>query len=535
MSIGAPPLWYGLLLVALPADPPNPPMYLAAYDDGDIKRFIKSELEANVAMKMLVAADDNAGGVVANNKGLPEAHQLTWFRKTRGEPVPIGVLLGYSANLEVLAGETISTAHIVDIEMIQKIDEGTTARSRSKSSQSVRDRLAFHTFRRGDCAHHLTGEEQDPKVGICIYGVIYKAKEGASAADQGRKVLVLYDTDAEMFFLGKWTDYARVSKNGRECDLNNSELVEEVSTNILKSMESAYAGNTELQAVKSWAYVVKLAETSVPPSVKIFRAKAKKDAIAAAKAANKERKQQPETKRKRSEKANTVPDSASSTISIDLDSRASECGGSGHNGSGDFHDGEFNDGPPHLRHKTNLPPSSSISSNSSIGLSSREQYLELQLTEARALFDAQVEQLRKAQADQASLRSAASPHSAQTETVKEIKKSLPPGWKSTTDPASKRVYYYNKQLGLSQFEEPAMDSPPLPPPPPPLRLTHRDEPPPPPSLMLAPPTSAVTATSVTEGSRNIQATRMRAMLPFLDGAHRAYTAGEIAVLELLDR
>ena len=53
--------------------------------------------------------------------------------------------------------------------------------------------------------------------------------------------------------------------------------------------------------------------------------------------------------------------------------------------------------------------------------------------------------------------------------------------------------------------------------------------------MLAPHTSAVTATSVTEGARNIQATRMRAMLPFLDGAHRASTAGEIAVLELLYR
>ena len=45
---------------------------------------------------------------------------------------------------------------------------------------------------------------------------------------------------------------------------------------------------------------------------------------------------------------------------------------------------------------------------------------------------------------------------------------LPPGWKCATDPDTNRVYFYNKTLGISQFEVPRdhVNSPPLPPPPP---------------------------------------------------------------------
>ena len=182
MSIGAPPLWYGMRVFAVAGDPPTPLMYLAAYDDGDLKRFEYPDLEANAGMKLLIAANDDDGGVVANEKGLPQAEQLTWYRKSRGEPIPVGVLLGYTAKEESLAGETIWTSHIVDRGVLEKI-EASNARSRTKSAQPVQDRLAFRTFRRGDCLHHLTGDEKDPTVGICVYGVIYKAKEGVSAAD----------------------------------------------------------------------------------------------------------------------------------------------------------------------------------------------------------------------------------------------------------------------------------------------------------------------------------------------------------------
>ena len=44
------------------------------------------------------------------------------------------------------------------------------------------------------------------------------------------------------------------------------------------------------------------------------------------------------------------------------------------------------------------------------------------------------------------------------------KSNLPAGWKSRLDKQTGRLYYYNKELGTSQFEHPS-DSPPLPPPP----------------------------------------------------------------------
>ena len=212
MAMGAPPLWYGLKIFVIPTvDSVNPATYLVAFDDGDIKRFSFADLEANVGMKLLMEAKAEDGGIVANEKGLPQAQQVTWYRQARGDKIPIGVLLGAAADAEMLAGETVWTAHIADAEVVQKLSSGGAGRSRAKTN-SLQDRLAFYTFRRGDCVRHMSGEENDPSLNLCVFGVVYKEREGVSASDQGRKMLVLYDIDAEVFFLGKWTDFRRIAR-----------------------------------------------------------------------------------------------------------------------------------------------------------------------------------------------------------------------------------------------------------------------------------------------------------------------------------
>ena len=268
----------------------HPLMYLAAYDDGDIKRIDFTELHNNEVMKMLVAANDSDGGVVANQKGLPRAEQLTWYKKSRGDPIPMGVLLVNQGDQETVAGEKLWWGHIVDAEVLKKLEESSQSRGRNASAQSVQDRLAFSTFRRGDELHHAAGEESDPSPNLCVYGVVYKAKEGVTAADQGRKMLVIFDIDLGVFFLGKWTNYKRVAKQANCANLNDNDKVEVVTSNVLKSMERAFAVNTELHSIKSWNYAVKLAETSVPPSVKAHRSVQQKEAAARDKAARDEKK-----------------------------------------------------------------------------------------------------------------------------------------------------------------------------------------------------------------------------------------------------
>ena len=290
ISIGAPPAWYGMRLFKTEGELYHPLMYLAAYDDGDIKRIDFTELHNNEVMKMLVAANDSDGGVVANQKGLPRAEQLTWYKKSRGDPIPMGVLLVNQGDQETVAGEKLWWGHIVDAEVLKKLEESSQSRGRNASAQSVQDRLAFSTFRRGDELHHAAGEESDPSPNLCVYGVVYKAKEGVTAADQGRKMLVIFDIDLGVFFLGKWTNYKRVAKQANCANLNDNDKVEVVTSNVLKSMERAFAVNTELHSIKSWNYAVKLAETSVPPSVKAHRSVQQKEAAARDKAARDEKK-----------------------------------------------------------------------------------------------------------------------------------------------------------------------------------------------------------------------------------------------------
>ena len=162
------------------------------------------------------------------------------------------------------------------------------------------------------------------------------------------------------------------------------------------------------------------------------------------------------------------------------------------------------------------------------GVTSRELELQRELCTAKALLGSQMELLRKTESG---FRPVAPSSTVKSGSAMPV---LPDGWKSATDPASKRVYYYNKALGLSQFEEPKVHgSPPLPPPPAPLLLTHQEHPAQ--ALVFPPQTPAERAHVTAEGSRPCQAARLRAMMPFLDGAQRAYTAGELAVLDFIDR
>lgn len=112
---------------------------------------------------------------------------------------------------------------------------------------------------------------------------------------------------------------------------------------------------------------------------------------------------------------------------------------------------------------------------------------------------------------------------------------LPPGWKSSLD-AHGVSYFYNKNINISQYEKPDLDSPPLPPPPPAPRQHHRDAGS---SVQHQYMRSALQQDSTTTSTRHAMLSwqrgrdlaRLRGMLLYSSGKEKAEIAGDLAALE----
>lgn len=110
-----------------------------------------------------------------------------------------------------------------------------------------------------------------------------------------------------------------------------------------------------------------------------------------------------------------------------------------------------------------------------------------------------------------------------------------PGWKQAHD-AKRVVYYYNKELNISQYERPLAESPPLPPP---LRLAV----PPSPARNVVEPSIAGTSrdsdalnAASARGNyfllqRDRELARIRGMLPYVTGKEKAELSGELCAME----
>ena len=532
ISIGAPPSWHGLTLFNCEdGEYSGMTMFYAAYDDGDLKRMELSDLKANEDMNMLVRADPESGGVVANEKELPQAIRLTWYKKARGEPVAIGVLLGNPESTDALAGEPILVAHVADTEVLKKLEENTARRGRRSSTPGMMERMAFYTFRRGDVIKHSACEPDDPDANLCVYGIIFKSRDEGSGAEQGRKMLVIYDIDIGIFFVGKWTDYVRVPKyRGAEVDLNDNEKVEVVSANVFTatSMASAFISNTELQSIKSWKYAVKLAETSTPPSAKVYRAEKKKEEQAQARLFAAEKKKADRLKQKKEradQRAAELEHNNTKKKGVDQGSDAEET-----QHCDDFPAEEEVEVQPIFQESTGLQrPQRPKLPPMSFNTNTNSQSYGNQLRD---------EQREPARDGLAGRLDSPPPPPPQT-MVGHTTLYLPAGWKRAVDPSTRREYFYNKSLGCSQFEPPSSaSSPPLPPPAPRQHPTLAEPTPVPQALgpaTVGTHSTALTVTPMVENGRGSQMARLRAMLPYLEGDRKAYTAGEIAVLELQER
>ena len=103
-------------------------------------------------------------GVVLNTEGLPMAAKVMYHKEGRGKPLPVGVLVG--ATQEKVGGETVFVRfHVCSATFAAPQPQPvTTARGRRTAcvsqqakGQSIQERYAYHTFRRGDRVKYLGG------------------------------------------------------------------------------------------------------------------------------------------------------------------------------------------------------------------------------------------------------------------------------------------------------------------------------------------------------------------------------------------
>eukprot|EP00965_Chrysotila_dentata_P214096 6188018-Pleurochrysis_carterae.AAC.1 len=116
----------------------------------------------------------------------------------RASPKVVGVLVGEELG-ETIANEAMYQQHHVSVAAF---GAPATSRTRRRGSQGppqlgLRERLGFHTFRRGDVVQYTAVQDSDPVYSAVVFAVVLPLKR---EAEQGRKLLVLYDQEANFFF-----------------------------------------------------------------------------------------------------------------------------------------------------------------------------------------------------------------------------------------------------------------------------------------------------------------------------------------------
>lgn len=149
---------------------------------------------------------------------------------------------------------------------------------------SMQDRMGLHTFQRGDIVKFLNGEPGEPHAEAVVFGCIHKIPEKGDGDPQERKILVLWEQESAVFFLGTWPAWRRTPRLGSthpDFNCDDDDQVRTVSTETCKKMCMDWASKPQFVAIDSQRKAVREA-TEPPPALKFARA-AKKRAEAAAK------------------------------------------------------------------------------------------------------------------------------------------------------------------------------------------------------------------------------------------------------------
>eukprot|EP00965_Chrysotila_dentata_P235960 6201061-Pleurochrysis_carterae.AAC.1 len=224
--------WFGGLVGGVGPDSKR----IIGFDDGDLQTFTDEELHVNVSNELLSPSDAAAPGMVENVETLQKACSFsTAHEGGRGATKTVGVLVGLTEG-ELFAKEQVYAEHHVCSAAFGPPPARTTRRGQNQvRHMSQQERLGFHTFRRGDIVKYLGTETGEAEYQAVVYGVVLpNKKEG----EQGRKILILYDKAAAIFFLGLWTDWQRVHTTATPADVEDNATASSVDLHGFNTMKA---------------------------------------------------------------------------------------------------------------------------------------------------------------------------------------------------------------------------------------------------------------------------------------------------------
>ena len=472
MAIAFDNVWEGCIVDEVIADPLA---LLLAFDDGDLAVRTSEQIEQDIKHECLKFLSAETKGIVKSNEGVPAA-----VRAARGlklgrsaEPRTVGVLVG--ATKYCIAGDNIYQSFFVDSDAF-KDNTGITRRGDAPSAQ---DRWGFRTFRRGDVVayqHVSDGEECNAHV----FGVTWPE------ADAGRKYLVLQEAATGLFFASSYNDWRRVHKiQGAEPDDNDTAVctTSAAAEKMVDDWESSEK-LAHLDTAKKLANHTRL----LPPHLKAQRAEAARVAKEAELEVKKERK-----RKLRAEQLQGLKDLQNEELAAAKAAgkgkgkgkgRGAHGRGRGKN-KGDTVDVVDDDGGGDDDDDESLAARVRGRQTAAATAATEAKRARDETQRERAAHTAEVRELQRqlaaAQAGQPQLPpqtamplqqllpgtpqpAAALPKREQPAVGAVAQPGLPPGWRVAKDDAGSS-YYYNKTLGISTYERPGADSPPLPPPP----------------------------------------------------------------------
>ena len=172
------------------------------FDDGECRRMSRDLLRGGFDAATLRAARPDEAGIIdiASETGNATAAE---FVVHNGKTV--GLLVGKEGPLGGWGTPIFMSFYLAEGAFTAP------KRVRRKTAEmSTQDRQGLHTFVRGDVVEFIKLEKGEADSRAIVYGCVNASPAGSDK--QFRKMLILYDKDVGMFFLGTWPSWRRVRK-----------------------------------------------------------------------------------------------------------------------------------------------------------------------------------------------------------------------------------------------------------------------------------------------------------------------------------
>ena len=251
---------------------PEEGQWILGFDDGDIKRYETSFLLTCLQHSALNKLE--SGGLILNKSAAPCIDFLYMKGTAKGSEKKLcGVFIASTDARKAFDLEVYSEFHMNPFAF------SPASRERRTSGQSMQDRLGLHTFRRGDVVVYTLAEPHEEMSMMCVWGLCdepAKLSSDDSAKVQARKVLVLYDFAAKIFFVGAWSawrrvpDPAKVSSDGESFHCDKDDQVKVINRDQCEEMARQCSQLPPHALLGSLAKMQKDAQKP-PPSLEVAR------------------------------------------------------------------------------------------------------------------------------------------------------------------------------------------------------------------------------------------------------------------------